>query len=182
MGYSITRDPIVLKLQNLLNSHPYAVATPLSTPNTSVFVPARVSDAASPLAHTVRDQDTIIRSDENCNSSVVSFPPTFAEVSQPPPPDLQPPAAEVVLDTVFCLEEAIETRKAILVSLGYTLTDACCEPAVLNLLNRLRLLKPQSDNSRNDELLATEVSDSGVFNANVSFSPLRESLLPPFLL
>jgi len=77
MGYSITRDPIILKLQNLLNSHPYTVATPLSTPNASVFVPARVSVAASPPAHTVHDQDNIIQSDENCNSSVVSLPLLF---------------------------------------------------------------------------------------------------------
>jgi len=50
----------------------------------------------------------------------------------------RPPAAEVVLDTVFCLEDAIDTRIAILVSLDYTRKQASDDPVVLNLLNRLK--------------------------------------------
>jgi len=84
------------------------------------------------------------------------------------------------LDTVFCLEDAIDTRIAILVSLDYTRKEASGDPVVLNLLNRLSFLKPLPDNSGNDELPSTEVSDIGVFNANVSSSPpARESSSPP---
>ena len=82
-----------------------------------------MSDAVPPQAHTVHDHELISRNDDNHNSSEVYFPPTSVDVPQPHSFVPQPPVAEVVLHTVFCLEEAIKTQKAVLLTMGYTLPD-----------------------------------------------------------